>query len=301
MIALAARMKSLETAALSILPDGPRIAIKRRFRGIRERKRLSQAELVVIGHPKSGNTWMRFQLARLYQKKYDLDETLIPRVEALHALNSSIPQLHMGAYNYIKPILIGPAPAPQLVDKAVVFIVRHPLDILVSLYFHVQKHALHERKLFNDWPLDLNNVSMAQFALESNWGLRPLISFFNDCMRQQSMLSRSMVLSYESMRSQPVESLMEVAKLVGAPVSLAEAEEATAFSSFENLRKAEVDNRFNTTRLRAANPEDPDSFKVRRGKVFGFRDHFSDIELQQLERIIDEELDPRLGYSTALS
>ena len=301
MIALAARMKSLETAALSILPDGPRIAIKRRFRGVRERRRLSQAELVIIGHPKSGNTWMRFQLARLYQKKYDLDEAVIPKVEALHALNSSIPQLHMGAYNYIKPILIAPAPAPQLLDKAVVFMVRHPLDILVSLYFHVQKHALHERKLINDWPLDLSNVSMAQFALESNWGLRPLISFFNDCMRQQSMLSRSMVLSYETMRSQPVESLMEVAKLVGAPVNLAEAEEATTFASFENLRKAEVDNRFNTTRLRAANPKDPDSFKVRRGKVFGFRDYFSDIELQQLERIIDEELDPRLGYSTALS
>ena len=299
MAVIAGSLKNLEDTAMGVLPDGPRIALKRYFRGIRERRKLALADLVVIAHPKAGSTWLRFQLSRVYQKKYGLSEDVIPNVEALHALNPEIPRLLMGAYNYVKLDVAGPAPAPQLTDKAVVFISRHPLDILVSLYFHIKKHALHERKLINDWPLDLTDVSMMQFMLESNWGLRPLIHFYNNCMRQHRSLSRSMILSYETMRGEPIESLLAIAELADAPVSVAEAEEATTFSSFDNLRKAELENRFDTTRLRAADPNDPNSFKVRRGKVFGYRDHFSDSELQTLERIIENELDPDFRYSTA--
>lgn len=295
----ATSLKSLGSSVMSVLPDGPRIAIKRHVRGYRERRRLARADLVVIGHPKSGNTWLRFQVSRAYQQKYGLAESVIPDVEILHGLNASIPRIHMGAYNYIRPLLRDIAPAPALKDKAVVFIFRHPLDVMVSLYFHIQKHALHERKLINNWPLDLSNVSMRDFALHSNWGLRPLITFFNDSLRHQRQLVRSMIVPYETMRAQPVDTLMEVTALARGPLTRQEAEEATDFASFENLRKAEVENRFKTTRLRAANPNDPDSFKVRRAKVEGFRDYFSDAELQEFAAIIDRELDPALGYRIA--
>jgi hypothetical protein len=183
-----------------------------------------------------------------------------------------------------------------LASKAVVFIVRHPLDIMVSLYLHVQKHALHERKLINGWPLDLTNVSMAEFALHSNWGLRQLINFFNNCARQQAGLKRSRFVSYEDMRVKPAEILAEVAALAGSPVTEAEAREAAEFTSFDKLRQAEIDNRFNTTRLRAANPKDPDSFKVRRAKVFGYRDYFEGEDLKRLEALVARELDPQFGY-----
>lgn len=289
-------LKSIGETLVSYLPDRPRIALKRSFRGQTERRRLARADLVVIGHPKSGNTWLRFQLARLYQLKHGLPESVIPDVEVLHTLDQRIPQLHMGAYNYIKHIVATPAPAPELANKAVVFIVRHPLDIMVSLYLHVQKHALHERKLINDWPLDLTNVSMTDFALHSNWGLRQLIAFFNNCARQQAEMERSRFVSYEDMRAKPAEILAEVAALAGGPVTQAEAREAAEFTSFDKLRQAEIDNRFNTTRLRAANPKDPDSFKVRRAKVFGYRDYFQVEDLKRLEAIVENELNPQFGY-----
>jgi hypothetical protein len=289
-------LKSIGETLVSCLPDRPRIALKRNLRGITERRRLARADLVVIGHPKSGNTWMRFQLARLYQRKYGLPESVIPDVEVLHTLDHRIPQLHMGAFNYIKHIVAKPAPAPELSNKAVVFIVRHPLDIMVSLYLHVQKHALHERKLINGWPLDLSDVSMADFALHSSWGLRQLIAFFNDCARQQAEIERSRFVSYEDMRVKPAEILAEIAALAGGPVTGEEAREAAEFTSFDKLRQAEIDNRFNTTRLRAANPKDPDSFKVRRAKVFGYRDYFQGEDLGRLEALVNSELDPRFGY-----
>ena len=278
------------------LPDGPRIALKRCVRGVSERRRLARADLVVIGHPKSGNTWLRFQLSRVYQHKFELPESVIPDVEALHGLDSRIPQLHMGAYTYVRPIIAGPAPAPELSGKGVVFIVRHPLDIMVSLYFHIQKHALHERKLFNNWPIDLSKTSMVEFTENPSWGLRPLIDFFNNCLRQHEKLGRSRIVSYEDMKSHPARLLADITALAGGPVSQQEAEEAAAYASFDKLRQAELDNKFQTTRLRAANPGDPDSFKVRRAKVFGYHDYFSGETLERLQAIIDRDLDPRLGY-----
>jgi hypothetical protein len=282
------------------LPDGPRIALKRRVRAMSERRKLARADLVVIGHPKSGNTWMRFQLARLYQHKYGLNESVIPDAEILHGLDPRIPQLHMGAYLFIRPHVLGPAPAEEFKGKAVAFIVRHPLDILVSLYFHVQKHALHERKLFNGWPLDLSDTTMFQFAEHPVWGLRQIIAFFNGCLRQHEALPRSLLVSYEAMRAQPAEALGQVTALVDPAVTAEDVAEAVAYTSFDRLRQAEIDNKFNTTRLRAANPKDPDSFKVRRAKVFGYKDYFSADEIGKLQDIIDRDLNPALGYGSAM-
>ena len=90
--------------------------------------------------------------------------------------------------------------------------------------------------------------------------------------------------------------MAEIAALAGGPVTEAEAREAAEFTSFDKLRQAEIDNKFNTTRLRAANPKDPDSFKVRRAKVFGYRDYFHGEDLKRLEAIVEKELDPQFGY-----
>ncbi|MGB3794951.1 MAG: hypothetical protein WA957_01445, partial [Alteraurantiacibacter sp.] len=49
---------------------------------------------------------------------------------------------------------------------------------------------------------------------------------------------------------------------------------------------------FNHERLRPADPENLDSFKVRRGKVGGFVDYFSDEDIAYIDDYIDRNLDP---------
>jgi hypothetical protein len=296
---MAASMPIFERAGetlIGALPDRPRIALRRGLRARKERRRLERADLTVIAHPKSGSTWLRFQLARLYQRKYALSETVIPRVEILHGLDAAIPQLHMAGYEYIKLVIARPAPDRELAHKSAVFILRHPLDVIVSLYFHIQKHALRERKLFNDWPLDLSEVSMADFALNSNWGLREAIRFYNGCLSHAAHMERSLIVRYEEMRREPAAVVARIAEFAGAAVSAEEAEEAAEYTSFERMRQAELANTFNSSRLRAMNPMDSDSFKVRRAKIFGYRDYFNEDDLGSLETILNEELDARAGY-----
>ena len=288
---------------VGILPDGPRIAIKRRARMIWEKGQFEKADVSVIAHPKSGSTWLRFQLARLYQRKHGLDEAVIPDVERLHKLNPAIPQLYMAGYEYMKRIVARPAPAAELKDKACIFLLRHPIDVTVSLYFHVQKHATRERKLFNDWPLDLSGVSMMEFITTSHWGLMEAIGFYNSCLRQADAMPRAHIVRYEDMLVDGVSALTGMARFIGHGVTDDDIREAVEFTSFERLRAAELGNTFKTPRLHAANPDDPNSFKVRRAKLNGYRDYFDAAQLEQLEAMVAQHLDPRAGYggSTAAS
>ena len=284
-------------SVINIIPDGPRISLRRALRTKKERARLKRADLTVIAHPKSGSTWLRFQLARIYQQKFSLPESVIPRVGILHRLNPAIPQIHMAGYEYIKHVIARPAPDEELSNKRVVFVVRHPLDVVVSLYFHIQKHAAHERKLFNNWPLSLENVSIFEFALRSDWGLREAIEFYNGCVRHAANMPDAMIVTYEDMRRNTPDVLHRILRFANTDASEAEVLEATEFTSFDRLRDAERTNSFNSYRLRPGNPGDPESFKVRRAKIFGYLDYFDAEEVNELERIVTEKLDPSLDFS----
>ena len=51
----------------------------------------------------------------------------------------------------------------------------------------------------------------------------------------------------------------------------------------------------NTEALRPKDAADPDSYKVRRGKVGGFADYLAASDIEYLNRIV-ATLDPRYGY-----
>lgn len=273
------------------------IPARRAVRMEKEKFRLRRSHLAVIAHPKSGSTWLRFQIARLYQKRYGLPETILPRLERLPGLDSRVPHIDMVGYEFIKRRIVGPPPLPDLAGHRIVFLSRHPCDVVVSLYFHVLKHATLQRKLFNRWPLDLEHRSIFDFVMNDPWGLEEAIRFYNRCAVHLAAMPDALLVRYEDMRADARLELKRIMALAGADFSEEEIAEAAAFASFDNLRKMERDNTFRTTRLRPGNVNDTDSYKVRRGKVGGFREYFSAEEAEQLEALVDRTLDPVFGYA----
>ena len=73
-----------------------------------------------------------------------------------------------------------------------------------------------------------------------------------------------------------------------------------ASSSFDKLKDKERRNAFNSYRLSPGNPGDSDSFKVRRGKVGGYRDYFEPGEIAVIPRgmifTVDLMGGPARGY-----
>ena len=71
---------------------------------------------------------------------------------------------------------------------------------------------------------------------------------------------------------------------------------ALEFSTFGNMKKLESAGAFDSKILRAGDTSDPESFKVRRGKVGGFADYLSPTD-QEYAAVALRRLDPRFGYS----
>ena len=49
--------------------------------------------------------------------------------------------------------------------------------------------------------------------------------------------------------------------------------------------------------LKRRDAGDPESFKVRRGKVGGYRDYFSPQQVEELETLVNDNLSPVFGYT----
>lgn len=67
----------------------------------------------------------------------------------------------------------------------------------------------------------------------------------------------------------------------------------------ENMKKMEQQRAFRLSgrKLLPGDRNNPDSFKVRRGKVGGFSDYFDENQSNSIEQLLQETLQPVYGYT----
>ena len=74
--------------------------------------------------------------------------------------------------------------------------------------------------------------------------------------------------------------------------------EAVEYARYENMKKLEEKSVFRLAggRMQPGDKNNPDSFKVRRAKVGGYRDDFDAHQVEELEALVRENILPELGY-----
>jgi hypothetical protein len=100
------------------------------------------------------------------------------------------------------------------------------------------------------------------------------------------------------LRASPAEHFRDLLAVVGeTTLDMSIFQEALEFSRFENMQKLEAAGVFDSKILHPGDAHDPESFKVRRGKVGGFREYLS---VEDLEYAVEAlaGLDPRFGYNS---
>jgi len=290
------------------LPAKLRVSLRRRYLAQLEMAKAERARLIIIGHPKSGNTWLKVMLSRLYQVRHGLAANRLINTDELARKHPSIPRLAASNGYYSYEGVIGDALAPDAPDnglrhKPVLFIARNPLDIAVSWYFQFTlRQSAAKQELINhfiDHPIDRRTVEMWDFVRHSDIGLPSLIEFLNMWERNVNALDRGATIRYEDLRADPGSVLKRVVTLMDDDFSDEEIQEAVEFGSFDNLRQLESKGFFRQGGMKLRNPNDPNTFKVRRGKVGGYRDYFTEEQAAELEALVRERLSPTLGYSPA--
>ena len=116
----------------------------------------------------------------------------------------------------------------------------------------------------------------------------------NGWWRQIRALPARHLIHYEALRARPGETLGRLLQFLGEDFALREIDDAVEFARFENLARKEAQGFFSGRRIAATDPGNPDSFKVRRGKVGGYREYFGAEEAAQLEAWVETRLDPEL-------
>ncbi len=281
-------------------PEAEQVAAERRLRGRDEFKMLREADCVIVSFGKSGRTWVRVLLSRFYQQKHGLAERHLLVFDNLHRKNPAIPTIFFTHDNYVKDFTGHGDDKADYYGKKVVLLVRNPADVVVSQYFQWKFRMRPRKKTINQYPTGAGEVEIFDFVMRPQSGLKKIVDFMNLWADEAGRIEELHVLRYEDLRRAPEETLGRLLEFIGTPGSAEQLSDAVDFASVENMRKLETKRTFwlSGSRMAPADRSNPNSYKVRRGKVGGYRDYFDDGQVTRIDTIIGERLSPFFGYGT---
>jgi hypothetical protein len=283
------------------LPATRRKAIERWMRGREEFLKLRVADTVLLSWGKSGRTWLRVMLSRFYQQHYQLPERSFLEFENLKRRHPQIPSIFFTHGNYLRDYTGHWDDRRDYYDRRVLLLVRDPRDVAVSQFFQWKHRMRPRKKLLNDYPPHGSDLSLAEFVIEHPAGLRRVVEFLNGWAEEIDRVSASHVVRYEDLRADPARHLAQVLDFLGTPGSPDEIDDAVHFASYDSMKQLESSGffRFNGRRVRPGDQANPDSFKVRRAKVGGYRDYFSDEQCEVIDAFLRDQLSDVYGYGSA--
>jgi hypothetical protein len=291
--------RRLLRGTLLFAPEERKTRAERWLRGREQMQKLRQADIVVVSYGKSGRTWLRVMLSRLYQVKHGLPKRYLMGFDNFHHMNRAIPKVFYTHDNYIKDYTGNTDSKADFYGHKVVLLARDPRDVAVSQFFQWKHRMKPNKKILNKYPGGEDEVSMFDFVMDHDAGLPKIIAFMNLWAEEAQRLQGFFLLRYEDLRADTAGTLKRLLEFMGTPGTPEEIREAVEFSSYENMKQMEQKKTFwlSGGRMVPKDRSNPDSYKVRRAKVGGYRDYFDDDEVAQIEALVSTTLSPVFGYS----
>ena len=272
--------------------------LERRLRGREELRRLGLADVVIVSFGKSGRTWLRVLLSRFFQLRFGLRPSAFIGFDNLHRRHEGIPRIFFTHDNYLRDFTGNLDNKRDFYGRKVVLLVRQPEDVAVS-QFHQWKFRMRPHKMdLNRYPSQGTQVDVFNFVMDEDAGLPKVIDFMNGWAKELPRLQQLLIVRYEDLRRDTAGELRRVLEFMDQQPTDADLKDCVAFASVENMRKLEEKRTFwlAGSRMRPGDKSNPDSFKVRRAKVGGYRDYFDEHQLVEMDRMTEARLLPGFGY-----
>ncbi len=232
-------------------------------------------EVWIISYPKSGRTWLRVLLGKALCDWRALDESVLLNTEHVCAaaglartqFTHDGSEMRLGLrYTELE------ADKSAYRDKKVVLLVRDVKDTLTSAYFQATRR------------LGVFQGPISEFIRSDVYGSRKLLTFYQQWFQARETPKELLVIRYEQIHEDALSILRFVIEFIGfVAVPQEILESAVAFSGFRNLRQMEAQNHFRSSVLAPGDPADPQSFKLRQGKLGSYREHFSDSDISYVD------------------
>jgi hypothetical protein len=255
---------------------------------------LSGGDAIIVSIPKCGRTWLRTFLGAYFCKRAGHEFTLhpealgdptIPRIVYTHDLFEQRTKADLWGRLRGKYLI----PMRERRHKPIVLLARDPRDAFVSLYVQLTRRV-------RESPNELKEKTAGELLRDRRYGIASMIEIMNAWLAEWSEQSRFFLLRYENLRSDPRELFGSLLQALGEKsIDLNAFQSALEFSDFGNMKKLEAAGAFDSKILQAGDVRDPESFKVRRGKIGGYQDYLTADDLAYVADAM-RVLDPRFGY-----
>jgi hypothetical protein len=258
-------------------------------------RELSGGDAIILSIPKSGRTWLRAFLCAYFCKRFGLEFTLRPGRYALPGLPRIVFSHDLfehrtkgDRWDRIRGKYL--VPRRELNRAKIILLARDPRDCFVSLYLQLTRRDPNA-------PWKLKQKTVSEMLRDEKFGVAAIIKAMNDWLSEFGDRENFTLVRYEALRASPAEHFRDLLALLGESSPNANIfQEAFEFSRFENMQKLEAAGAFDSNILHPGDVRDPESFKVRRGKVGGYREYLS-ADDQQFAAVAITELDRRFGYT----
>ena len=280
-------------------PEAEILAAERKLRGVEQYDKLQRADIVVVSFGKSGRTWLRVMISHLFRVMYGLPENAVLGFDNFHNLNKSVPKTFFTHDNYIKDYTGDSHSKAPFYNKRVILLARDPRDVAVSQFFQWKFRIKPTKVAINNYPPQGSDISLFDFVMGDNGGsLRAVTDYLNLWAQEVSKMEHFHLLRYEDLRARPREELRRLLDFMDVDATDAHVNAAVDYSSYENMKKMESSQQFRLAggRMMPRDKDNPNSFKVRRAKVGGYRDYFTDEEVAAIDQRLAETLEPLFNY-----
>jgi len=281
--------KSVSRFRFSHLP--PRWTRRNLSRRARE---LSGGDAIVISIPNSGRTWLRTFLCAYFCARCEHPFSLHP--ETYH--DSRIPRIiytHDLYEHYTKTrwwervrgkFLVPPS---EIKRARIILLARDPRDAFVSHYVEMTRRTAETTD-------QLKSRAVGDVLRDPIFGIAFIIHTMNEWLKEFACRRDCILVRYEDVHVTPNEQFRRVLAALGETEPHASHfENALEFSRFGNMRKMEASLEYDRQLLQPGDVNDPESYKVRRGKIGGYVDYLDPSDVDYANQAMSA-LDSRFGY-----
>lgn len=255
-------------------------SIRRRFRWWWLRRR---ADTHILSFPKCGRTWLVLMLAKAIEFHFGIQSRNPLKLRNLRRPGRGIPlilQHHDGGPEFLRPEELD-RDKGRYRGARIVFLVRDPRDVVVSSYYQKTKRNINY------------SGSLQDYVYERVGSTDTIIDFYNIWARNRDVPRDFLLMTYEDLHVDTQGELRRLVDFLGLDVISDETlRQAVDFCSFDNMRRLEAADEYRTGALAPRDPNDPDTFKTREGRVGSYRDKLDPQEIAHIDAVIDERLDP---------
>lgn len=175
--------------------------------------------------PKSGNTWVNFTIANLYNQLTGKFQGI--DFHNIHDINpemrEDVKEYKDSPFSNLPRVFTTHSPYKEDFENAIL-VIRNPWDVLYSYYHYLKGERL-------------RNLSLPEVIAHERHGIRPLVEHNESFIRNCGNL---LIITYEKMQRNPINETKKIADFLGLEIDDRRIETAVKKSSFKSMRKIEV-------------------------------------------------------------